>query len=169
MKRILPPGTILVALASILLLPSCVFEKPVFGGGSKTNPAWTGLWTTKDDDGKTIPAALVPLGGGHSLLHYPANADGWYFDAQSVRCRNRELLQLRILAGPDAKIPAADAANFTLLWIEPQPGGLLSVRALGGENIKQAGLDPRSLRKFLAAPDSDWNKVFGDPLVFAKK
>lgn len=127
-----------------------------------------GLWQTRTQDGKRQTAAFVPVSGKRSLVHYPANADGWYFEAESLTLRGRKLLQLKILAAPEGKIPAKDGDNYTLLWIEQREDGSLSVRALDGSAVVRKGLYPSLLRKHLAAPGSDWGKVFGAPMVFSK-
>ncbi len=151
-------------------LSSCIYEKPVFTRGfTRPDSAWNGLWQTRTQEGKRQVAAFVPVDGKRSLLHYPAGPEGWYFEAESLHIRGRRLMQLKILAGPGAKIPAADGDNYTVLWIEPRADGSLSVRALDGGAVVRKGLYPQLLRKYLAAPESDWHKIFGPAMVFTKQ
>lgn len=158
-----------VLLFAAVLLSSCVYEKPVFTRGfTRPDPALAGLWQTRTQDGKRQTAAFVPISGKRSLLHYSANADGWYFEAESLTLRDRKLVQLKILAAPKGKVPSADDDNYTLLWIEQRADGSLSVRALDGGAVVRKGLYPSLLRKYLASPGSDWGKVFGAPMVFTK-
>lgn len=153
-----------------LALSSCIYEKPVFTRGFiRPDPAWNGLWQTRAQEGKRQMAAFLPLDGKRSLLHYPATPEGWYFEATSLDLRGRHLMQLKILAGPGVKVPASDADNYTVLWIDPRADGSLGVRALDGGAIVRKGLYPQMLRKHLAAPESDWNKIFGAPMVFTKQ
>lgn len=170
--KIIPRHFVLPILlcAVTLLLSSCIFEKPIYPAGGKLPPSdWMGMWVEKTSDNKPQVAALIPLDAHHALLHYPANKNGLYFDAQAVRCRDRHLLQLKLLASESgAKIPANNSDRYTLLWVEPQSGGVLSVRALDGTAIKNQKLTPKSLRKFLASPDSDWNKIFGSSMTFGR-
>lgn len=156
--------------AAALALASCVFEKPVFIFGLHAPPAaWAGMWKTLTKDGEQETAVFFPLQGSRWILHYPANDDGFYFEAQAVKCRSQQLLQLRLLADDKGKVPDKGSDIYTLAWIEPRADGSLSVRCLNGSPIYQAGMKPSALAKLLSAPGTDWNPLFGEATTFRKK
>ena len=152
-----------------LALSSCVFETPVFKRGwQKFDPSLIGVWTTTGGE-KPENAVVIRDGPDRAIINYPAGEKGWYFAARTVRLRDKQLMQLEILAQPDSKKPDGNAVNFTLLWLEPQPGSTMQVRALDGNAIAKAKITPGALGKLLADPGFDWNPVFGSPTVFRKK
>lgn len=150
-----------------LLLASCVLEEPVFESDlARPATALGGIWETVNTTGTVQHAALFPLNAQTSLLQYPVATNGWWFEAQSLQINSRDLLQLRILAGPEAKPAESGAKNYTLASLETQPDGTVPMRALDGQAIEKANFTAASLREFLANPDSDWNTVFGTPTTF---
>ena len=94
--------------------------------------------------------------------------NGWWFEAQALQINGRDLLQLRILAGPEAKPAARGAKNCTLAWLETQADGSMQMRALNGQAIEKGTFTAASLREFLADPAQDWNTVFGSPTSFRR-
>ncbi|MBU3666315.1 MAG: hypothetical protein FGM15_10645 [Chthoniobacterales bacterium] len=166
-KQIIPR---IVLGLSCLALSACVFEAPVFKGGwQKFDANLAGVWTTTSGDEKPENAIVVRDGPDRAIINYPAGEKGWYFGARTVRLRDRLLMQLEILAQPDGKQPGSKAETFTLIWLETQPDGAMQVRALDSSAISKQKLTGQDLRKLLADPDFDWNKVFGSPTVFRKK
>lgn len=152
-----------------LLLSSCVFDKPVFTWGLHAPPAaWAGAWKTSGKDAQET-AVFFPLQGSRWLLHYPADGDGFYFEAQAVTCRGQQLLQLKLLADDKGKVPGKGSDIYTLAWIETRADGSLSVRSLNGSSVYQAGMKPSALAKLLASPGTDWSPLFGEATVFRKK
>jgi hypothetical protein len=159
----------IAASAVALLLVSCVLEEPVFEAGlTRPAAAREGIWDTVNADGAAQHAALFPLGENTSLLQYPVATNGWWFEAQSLQINGRDLLQLRILAGPEAKPAESGSKNHTLAWLEPQPDGSVQMRALDGSAIEKAKFTATSLRAFLTDPVQDWNTVFGSPTTFRR-
>ena len=152
-----------------LQLAACVFEQTVFESGL-TRPAASleGLWEAVDANGNVQHAALFPLGDRTSLLQYPMTTNGWWFEAQSLQINGRDLLQLRVLAGPEVKPAGAGAKNYTLAWLEKQTDGTVQMRALNGQSIEQGKFTAASLRTFLSDSAQDWNTVFGTPSTFRR-
>ncbi len=155
--------------AVALLLVSCVLEEPVFEAGlARPAAALEGIWETANAQGAVQHAAIFPLNAQTSLLQYPVATNGWWFEAQSLQINGRDLLQLRILAGPEAKPAAPDAKNYTLAWLATQPDGSVQMRALDGSAIEKAKFTAASVRAFLTDPAQDWNTVFGSPTSFRR-
>lgn len=156
-------------LTTALLLCSCVLEEPVFETDLERPAAkLEGLWETADAKAHVQHAALFPLGAQTSLLQYPVSTEGWWFEAQALQIHGRDLLQLRILAGPAAKPSDSGAKNCTLAWLETQPDGSVQMRALDGQAIEKEKFTAASLREFLSDPQSDWAKIFGTPSLFRR-
>lgn len=152
-----------------LLLASCVLEEPVFESNlARPDTALDGVWETVNTTGTAQHAALFPLNAKTSLLQYPVATNGWWFEAQSLKINGRDVLQLRILAGPEATPAKPGAKNHTLAWLETQPDGTVQMRTLDGQAIDKGKFTAASLREFLANPDSDWNTVFGTPTTFRR-
>jgi hypothetical protein len=155
--------------ALALLLASCVLEEPVFESDlARPGMALEGMWETVNASGTVQHAALFPLNPQTSLLQYPVATNGWWFEAQSLKIKSRDVLQLRILAGPEATPAEPGAKNHTLAWLETQPDGTVQMRALDGQAIEKGNFTAASLREFLANPDNDWNTVFGTPTTFRR-
>lgn len=158
-----------VAVLACLGLGACVLEEPVFTSGlARPANSLEGLWETTDANGNVQYAALFPLGARTSLLQYPLATNGWWFEAQAVHLNGRDVLQLHILAGPEAKPSASGAKNYTLTWLESQPDGTVQMRALNGQSIDQGKFTAASVREFLTNPDNDWNTLFGTPSLFRR-
>lgn len=158
-------GLMLAALA----LCSCIFEEPVFHDElARPGAALEGLWRTDDADGPADYAALFPLTATTSMLQYPVATNGWWFEAQSLRVNDRYLLQLRILAGPEAKPAAESDKNYTLVWVEQLPAEAIRMRALDGRKIGDAEFTPAKLRAFLSDASNNWDEAFGEPTIFRR-
>lgn len=163
------PAVTTLGAVILLFLASCVFEEPVFESGlSGPASSLQGLWKITDPGGGGRHAALFPLNEHTGLLQYPVATDGWWFEAQSLQVNGRHLLQLRILAGPEAKPAAPGAKNHTLAWLEELPDGTVRMRALNGQAVEKGKFSPTSLRRFLSDPQSDWDTIFGDPSIFRR-
>ncbi len=154
-----------------LLLASCLFKDPVFTEGFiKTDDSIVGVWVMEEemaDMEKADLAACFKVDDSHYILHYPAQKkDGMYFDAQPLKVRDRELLQVRALGSlKDRPVRAGDKEVFTLIWIEKLAAGKLNVRPLNGKLEKKA---PAELRKMIEDPGSDWNELFVEAKVFKR-
>lgn len=159
---------------SLLLgtLASCVFKEPVFATGfGTTNRDLAGVWATDGEGGdprKIEFAVFLPLDDSRWALHYPTNEkDGFYFEARPLRVRDRDLLQLRVLGTMKAGPAKPGDSIYTLLWLEAKAPGVLSVRALSGDD-EATRRGPDGTRKLLEDPASDWNAAFGEPMEFKK-
>lgn len=159
-------GLSAVFVVSALALGSCVFEQPVFESGLARPAHLDGLWQTTDANGDVQHAALFPLGEQTSLLQYPLATNGWWFEARSLRINDRDLLQLRVLAGPGSQPAEKGGNNYTLAWLETLADGTVRMRALDGASIGKAGLTAASLRDVLSDPQGDWDKFFGAASIF---
>lgn len=165
--RARPLTALLVSTA--LVFCSCVLEKPVFEAGLARTPATLeGLWETTDASGNIQHAALFPLNEQTSLLQYPVATNGWWFEAQALQINGRDVLQLRILAGPEARPAESGGKNYTLAWLESKPDGTVQMRALNGQATEKEKFTAASLREFLSDPQSDWEKLFGTPSLFRR-
>ena len=154
---------IIVGLTS--LLSSCLFKEPAFTENfAKTGDTLTGVWITEEngDPRKSQYAVCVPIDESRYLLHHPARSeDSFYYEARPVKRRDRTLLQLRVLSTFKDGVPKPGSEIFTLLWIQTQEDGRLSVRAAGGDG-GLSGLPPGEARKALEDPSSDWDKLFDE-------
>lgn len=155
-----------VLVVAALAISSCIFEQPVFEAELARPAHLDGLWQTTDANGNVQHAALFPLGERTSLLQYPLATSGWWFEAQSLRINDRDLLQLRILAGPGSQPAEKGGNNYTIAWLETLADGTVRMRALDGSSIAKAGLTAATLRDLLSDPQGDWDKFFGAASVF---
>lgn len=168
--KILLRFLLVVAFASSFT--ACLFKEAVFKEGfANADPALGGVWATEGDNGdprKMEFAVCAPLDDGRYLLHHPSGGkDGIYYEARPLKVRERNLLQLRIVATFSEGVPKADADRYTLVWLEKAEGEQsLRIRALGGDGIKDKG--PAEVRKLLEDPASDWSKFFGEPTIFRR-
>jgi len=153
-------------------LTGCLFKDAVFEQGfSKLDPALGGVWVSDGKDGdprKMEFAVCAPFDDDHYVLNHPSTEKGsLFYEARLVKVRDRSLLQLRLLASFNDGLPKADAERYTLVWIEKDSAGAgLKVRSLGGEGVKEKGA--AEIRRLLEAPATDWNSLFGEPIIFRK-
>lgn len=164
---------ILMALVLAVSLCSCVFKEPIFSQGFiKVDPALGGVWASDGENGdprKIEFAVCAPLDDERLVINHPAGekGGGLYYEARALKIRDRNLLQLRVLATFSDGLPKADAERYTLVWLEKDGGdNAIRVRALGGDGVKDK--TPAAVRNFLEDPAADWSKVFGEPAVFRK-
>ena len=150
-------------LGVVLLLNACHFESAVFTDNlAKTDGSLAGIWIAQDaGDPRTAQyAVFAPIDGDRYLLHHPArSSDSFYYEARSVKCRDRMLMQLRVLATFNGGPPRPEFKRFTLLWLERKGDDRLFVRPIDGDG-GLAGMTPADARKALEDPDTDWESFF---------
>ena len=147
-----------------LLLSSCLYTKPVFTEDfTQIEESLTGVWVTEEKgDPRTIQYAVcVPIDDDRYLLHHPARSqDSFYYEARTVKRRDRTLLQLRVLSTFKGGPPKPESKKFTLLWIQPQADGSLLMRPADGKS-SLSRMTAAEARKILEDPSSDWDTLFG--------
>ncbi len=153
-------------MGAVVFLASCHFDDAVFTEDlAKVDGSLSGIWITheKAHDPRTAQFALcVPIDGDRCLLHHPARgSDSFYYEARPVNCRDRTLLQLRVLSTFKGGAPDPASKRFTLLWVERKAGDRLVVRAIDGKG-SLSGISPAEARKALTDPTSDWEAFFDD-------
>jgi len=162
----------LLALALGFSFTACLFNEPIFKEGfSKTDAALAGVWAADARNGdprKMEFAMCAPLDDDRYVLHHPAvEKDSIYYEARPLKIRDRNLLQLRVLATFSDGLPKSNAERYTLLWIEKDAvAETFRVRSLGGDGVKDKG--PAQVREFLEKPESDWSTIFGEALSFRR-
>jgi len=162
----------LLCVAVACSFSACLFKEPVFTEGfSKIDPDLGGVWVVEGKNGdprKMEFAVCAPIDDDRYLINHPSEGkDSIYYEARLLKIRDRSLLQLRVLATFSDGLPTADAKRYTLLWIEKDSKApSIAVRALGGDALKDKG--PAEVKKLLETKSTDWNKLFGDAMVFRR-
>ncbi len=111
--------------------------------------------------------AVVAQVGEALMIHYPVHEKGAsYFEAKPVKVGKHELLQVRLAATYEEGLPDGDALTHTLIWLQKDAPDTFTVRALSSEGVQTSS--PAALKKALEAEGSDWNKIFGEPLIFKR-
>lgn len=154
-----------------VILGSCLFKEPVFTSGfGGTDASLIGVWGAEDeldDMEKAELAALLKIDDAKYLLHYPAREkDGIYYPAQPLTLRGRLILQIQALGTLKQPLIKPGAGEvYTLVWIEKQGDGRLSIRPLNGKMEK---VGPEATRKKLEDAATDWSELFVEPKVFKR-
>ena len=153
-------------------LTACLFKEAIYEKGfSKIDLGLSGVWVAEGKDGdprKMEFAVCAALDDDRYVLHHPSGEKGGiYYEARLLKIRDHSLLQLRVLAKFSDGLPKADAARYTLAWIEKDAAGSsIRVRALGGEGVKEKG--SAEVKRLLELPTADWNSLFGEAMVFRR-
>jgi hypothetical protein len=163
---------LLIGTVVISSLTACLFKEPVFSEGFvKIDPQFTGVWAMNDKEGdprKTEFAVCLALDNDRYLLHYPTSAKGGiYYEGRLLKVRERNLMQLRVLATFEDGLPKEDAERFTLIWLEKDVKESMVVRSLGGGD-RLKGKGPAEVKQLLEDKSADWNTLFGDSVVFRR-
>lgn len=160
---------IILLSGAFLALSSCIFKEAVFKDGfAKPDGSLSGAWKIDEgnNDDKTETALCFLFEADRYLIHYPAMVkNGCYFEARQLKVRDRDLLQLRAFGTAEGKMPGKDDEVWNLAWIAEKKPGQIALRVINDDTKK---LGPEGMRKFLEAPESDWNEVFGEAAVFKK-
>jgi hypothetical protein len=162
---------ILCAALLCLSLSSCLFKEPLFTSGyAPVDSSLIGVWMTEGDgkDPREREFAVVAgMGADTLMLHYPVGQKGGnYFEARPLKVRGRDLWQLRLATTFDDGVPDKDTPTYTLIWIEKKGDGQFSVRHLSSEGPHTASA--AEARKALESDKSDWEKLFGEALLFTR-
>ena len=163
---------VLVVAVVVCSLTGCLFQEPVFKEGfARIDPDLNGVWAADGKDGdprKMEFAVCAALDDDRYVLNHPSAEKGaLFYEARLLKVRDRTLLQLRLLASFNDGLPKAGAERYTLAWVEKAPGGSgMTVRSLGGDGVKEKGA--AEVKRLLETPSTDWNSLFGEPMVFKK-
>jgi len=163
---------ILLGAAVVFAFTACLFKDPIFTEGfSKIDPELGGVWVEEGKSGDPRRLEFVvcaPLDDDRFLVNYPAGGkDGIYYEARPMKIHEHSVLQLRVLAAFGDGLPKADAKLYTLLWIEKDnAGATMRIRALDGSRLKDK--EAAAVRSLIEAKSADWNKLFGDSMVFRR-
>ena len=162
----------LLAVVLACSLSACLFKQPVYTEGFvKLDPALGGVWAAEGKNGdlrKMEFAVCAPLDGDRCVLHSPAaDKGGLYYEARMVKVRERNLLQLRLLASFNDGLPKADADPYTLVWLDGDlKGPSIKVFALNGKAVEGKG--PDEVKQMLESASQDWAALFGDPTIYRR-
>ena len=84
-----------------------------------------------------------------------------------VKVRERNLLQLRLLASFNDGLPKADADSYTLVWLDGDlKGPSIKMFALNGKAVEGKG--PDQVKQMLESASQDWSALFGDPAIYRR-
>jgi hypothetical protein len=92
----------LALLIFSVLLAGCYFDHPLTGSPSDNINTWLlGVWESKDEKGRTLRAAVMPLSGDRYTVWFrilgktPKETKEWRFEAWPSRVGNATFLSLR--------------------------------------------------------------------------
>ncbi|MEN3941132.1 hypothetical protein WJU23_07555 [Prosthecobacter sp. SYSU 5D2] len=162
----------IAALLTLSLgLSSCLFTEPVFTGGFvQSDLSAAGVWMTEDETGDARGrefAVLAPVGQDAFTLNYPVGSKGSsYFEVRPLKVGDKDIWQVRLSATFEDGVPKSDTPVYTLLLVEKEGDGKLSIRPLKSEGDHTASA--AATQKALSEKSPDWDKLFGEAKTFIR-
>lgn len=156
---------LLLALATALMLSSCVFESP-FEAAAKipTDEKLLGIWEEKDSK-ETDRLTVLQHSANEYTIQYPGGDDAMFFRAYGVEIAGSNYVQVQLIG--TRKGPAQPTDRKYHLVKVSLTGDTLSLQALDPDVLGTRAGDTATLRAALAKHLDD-PKLFQKPGVFKR-
>jgi hypothetical protein len=166
---------LLAALAGLMFLVGCLFERPLLHGDFVALPdSLAGVWVQTADDGdprQTEYAVFAPVEGNLWMLVHPAGPGGEavYYEVRGQAPKNKvSLLQLRTLASFAKGMPAADDKIYTAILLKQISPTEVEVRLLDPNGVLK-GKTSEEAAKLLESSGTDHTGLFeSEPVKFRR-